>query len=127
MLDVHSIMGTSVMFEKFIIYLLTSLDQNASIIGASVIGSLVSVFAREERSFLAACASFASGVFAGWYVSQMIAGWVPIPREPLAAVLAIMGRDLVRHIINMGKNNPMFIFDFLDNLRGRGLTKKDGE
>lgn len=112
------------MFEKFIAYVLTSMDQNASILAASVVGSLVSVFAREERSFLASCASFASGVFAGWYISQVIQGWVPIPREPLAAVLAIMGRDLVRHIINMGKNNPMFILDFIDNLRGRGLTKK---
>lgn len=112
------------MFEKFIVYILTSLDQNASILAASVVGSLVSVFAREERSFLAACASFASGVFAGWYVSQLLAGWVPIPREPLAAVLAIMGRDLVRHILNMGKNNPMFILDFVDNLRGKGMKVK---
>lgn len=115
------------MFEKFILNLVLILDQNASIILASIIGSLVSVFAREERSWLAATASFVSGVFAGWYLSQIVAGWVPIPREPLAAVLAIMGRDLVRHIINMGKNNPTFLLDVADKLRGKGLIKKDGE
>lgn len=118
------------MFEKFIFNLVTILDNNASILLASIVGSLVSVFAREERSWLAAAASFASGVFAGWYLSQVVATWVPIPREPLAAVLAIMGRDLVRHIINMGKNNPMFLLDIADKIRGRGTVptiKKDGE
>jgi hypothetical protein len=109
------------MFEKLIIYALNFVDQNASILLASIIGSLVSVLTREERSWLAAAASFVSGVFAGWYLSQLAVTWIPIPREPLAAVLAIMGRDLVRHILNMGKNNPMFLLDFVTKMRGGSI------
>lgn len=108
------------MFEplnKLIINLLTSIDQNASLLFASIIGSLVSVFAREEKSTSSSIASFFSGVFAGWYISQWIIYYIAVPREPLAAVLAIIGRDLVRHIINTGRNNPMFIFDFVDRFR----------
>ena len=109
------------MFEplnKLIINPLTSIDQNASLLFASIIGSLVSVFAREEKSTSSSIASFFSGVFAGWYISQWIIYYIAVPREPLAAVLAIIGRDLVRHIINTGRNNPMFIFDFVDRFRG---------
>jgi hypothetical protein len=114
------------MFEplnKLIINLLTSIDQNASLLFASIIGSLVSVFAREEKSTSSSIASFFSGVFAGWYISQWIIYYIAVPREPLAAVLAIIGRDLVRHIINTGRNNPMFIFDLVDKFRAVANAK----
>jgi hypothetical protein len=114
------------MFEplnKLIINLLTSIDQNASLLFASIIGSLVSVFAREEKSTSSSIASFFSGVFAGWYISQWIIYYIAVPREPLAAVLAIIGRDLVRHIINTGRNNPMFIFDLVDKFRAISNAK----
>jgi hypothetical protein len=118
------------MFEplnKLIINLLTAIDQNASLLFASIIGSLVSVFAREEKSTSSSIASFFSGVFAGWYISQWIIYYIAVPREPLAAVLAIIGRDLVRHIINTGRNNPMFVFDFIDRFRGMAATPKPPE
>jgi uncharacterized membrane protein YoaK (UPF0700 family) len=110
-------------FQKFI----TTIDQNASVLVASFVGGIVSVVAREEKSLWSAVASFACGVFAGWYMSQIISAYVPIPREPLAAVMAIIGRDIVRHIISMAKNNPLFMFDILDRLRGRNNTSENSD
>jgi hypothetical protein len=97
--------------NKILMNLTIAFDQNASVILAAVIGSMVSVLAREERSILSALASFVSGVFAGWYLAQIAVHYIPIPIEPLAAVLAIMGRDLVRHIIKIGRENPLSLLN----------------
>lgn len=109
--------------NKLMMLFASSVEQNASVLLAAFIGATISVVAREERSLMAALASFLSGVFAGWYLSQLAHAYVPIPKEPLAAVLAIMGRDLVRHIMRIGRENPMVLLDIGDRFRG-GVTKE---
>lgn len=94
-------------------------EANLSIIMASLAGSLISVIAREEKSLAKGFISFCSGVFVGWYLSLFLSLYVSVPREPLAALLAITGRDLVNHIITAGKNNPI---DFIRSLLALRLT-----
>ncbi len=95
---------------KLLVSFMAAVDTNSSILFAAFIGSTVSVVAREERSFISSAASFTSGVFAGFYLTPAVATYFPAPKEALAAILAIMGRDLVRYIINVGRNNPLAFF-----------------
>lgn len=88
-----------------------TISSKASIIFAALIGSTISVVVRPEKSLFSVIASFMSGIFAGWYLSQVVIAYLPnVPIEPIAAVLAIVGRDLVFHIMNLGKENPFKIW-----------------
>lgn len=102
------------MFEwllKLYVQFTVTVEHNAALLIASIIGSTVSVVARGDRTLWGVFASFLSGVFAGWYLSDVIHVYVPVPKEPLAAILAIMGRDLVGHIIRAGRENPLSLFN----------------
>lgn len=113
------------LLNRLLLSLSQVIDANGSIILASLIGAIISVVAREERSIWGAITSFLSGCFAGFYLTKVATSYVNLPAEPLAAVLAIMGRDLVRHIIRVGRENPMSLFNIADRFKGGPTTKNE--
>lgn len=98
---------------------------SGSIILAALIGATISVVAREDRSVMGALGSFLSGVFAGIYLSKVFITYVGLPAEPLAAILAIMGRDLVRHIIRVGRENPLSLLNLSQVLKSGGSVQEE--
>lgn len=104
-----------------------AIEANSSVLFASFIGSTISVFAREERSLISAIASFLSGVFAGYYLAQVIVVYIAVPPEALAAILAIMGRDLVHHILHFGKDNPLKLFNIFYRLKNPTAPRDEDE
>ncbi len=69
--------------------------------------AFVSVISREEASLIKGIVSFVCGVAMGWYLSEAFANYFNLPRPPLVAIFGIMGRDLVKHFIHFGKENPI--------------------
>lgn len=111
--------------NTIIVSLSQAVEANGSILLAAFIGATISVVAREERSVWSSLASFLSGVFAGVYLTKVAITYVGLPPEPVAAVLAIMGRDLVRHIMMIGKENPLALLNFVAKLKTGGTVETD--